>query len=94
MILPLPGAIDIKPAKAMVPFFGIVPAIFDDEGKEIKGPGKGSLCIKNAWPGMLRGVYGNPDLLRENYFTQFPGNYFSGDGARGTRTATTRSPEG
>jgi len=81
MILPLPGAIDIKPAKAMVPFFGVQPAIMDEEGKEIKGPGKGALCIKTAWPGMMRTVYGNPDLYRENYFSQFPGNYFSGDGA-------------
>ncbi len=81
MILPLPGAIDIKPAKAMVPFFGVVPALMDDEGKEIVGPGKGSLCIKAAWPGMLRGVWGDPEKFKENYFSQFPGCYFSGDGA-------------
>jgi acetyl-CoA synthetase len=81
MILPLPGAIDIKPAKAMVPFFGVQPAIMSEEGKEIVGPGKGALCIKAAWPGMMRGVYGNPELFRENYFSQFPGYYFSGDGA-------------
>jgi acetyl-CoA synthetase len=81
MILPLPGAIDIKPAKAMVPFFGIVPALLSEDGKEIEGPGKGALCIKKAWPGMLRGIYGDQALLRENYFSQFPGYYFSGDGA-------------
>lgn len=81
MILPLPGAIDIKPAKAMVPFFGVVPALMDEEGKEIKGPGKGALCIKVAWPGILRGLWKNPDLFKENYFSQFPGYYFSGDGA-------------
>ncbi|HPI92947.1 MAG TPA: acetate--CoA ligase [Deltaproteobacteria bacterium] len=81
MILPLPGAIDIKPAKAMVPFFGVVPALLSEDGKEIDGPGKGALCIKKAWPGMLRGIYGNQELLRENYFSQFPGYYFSGDGA-------------
>jgi acetyl-CoA synthetase len=81
MILPLPGAIDIKPAKAMVPFFGVQPAIMSEDGKEIKGPGKGALCIKAAWPGILRGVWGNQELLRENYFSQFPGYYFSGDGA-------------
>ncbi len=81
MILPLPGAIDIKPAKAMVPFFGVQPAIMDEEGKEIVGPGKGSLCIKAAWPGMMRGLYGNKELFMENYFSQFPGYYFSGDGA-------------
>jgi acetyl-CoA synthetase len=81
MILPLPGAIDIKPAKAMVPFFGVVPVLMDEEGKEVVGPGKGALCIKKAWPGMLRGVWGDPEKFKENYFSQFPGCYFSGDGA-------------
>jgi acetyl-CoA synthetase len=81
MILPLPGAIDIKPAKAMVPFFGVQPAIMSEDGKEIAGVGKGALCIKAAWPGMMRGVYGDSALFRENYFSQFPGYYFSGDGA-------------
>jgi len=81
MILPLPGAIDIKPAKCMRPFFGVVPAIMDEDGKEIVGPGKGALCMKTAWPGMMRGVWGNPKLFKENYFSQFPGCYFSGDGA-------------
>ncbi|OPX95993.1 MAG: Acetyl-coenzyme A synthetase [Syntrophorhabdus sp. PtaB.Bin006] len=65
----------------MVPFFGVVPAIMDEDGKEIKGPGKGALCMKTAWPGMMRGVFGNPELFKENYFAQFPGYYFSGDGA-------------
>lgn len=81
MILPLPGAIDIKPAKAQVPFFGVVPVLLDDEGNEIKGPGTGALCIKAAWPGMLRGVWGDEEKFKENYFSQFPGYYFSGDGA-------------
>ncbi|MEN6464062.1 MAG: acetate--CoA ligase [Syntrophaceae bacterium] len=82
MILPLPGAIDIKPAKAMVPFFGVVPTLMDDDGKEIKGPGTGALCIKNAWPGMARGLWEDKQgLFNENYFSQFPGYYFTGDGA-------------
>ncbi|HRS57192.1 MAG TPA: acetate--CoA ligase [Desulfomonilia bacterium] len=81
MILPLPGAIDIKPARAMKPFFGVVPALLDEEGKEIVGPGKGALCIKKAWPGMMRGVWGDPKQFKEIYFSQFPGYYFSGDGA-------------
>jgi acetyl-CoA synthetase len=82
MILPLPGAIDIKPAKAMVPFFGVVPVLFDEEGNEIKGPGKGALCIKNSWPGMARGLWNDTEgRFVENYFVQFPGTYFSGDGA-------------
>jgi acetyl-CoA synthetase len=66
----------------MKPFFGIVPAIFDVEtGKEITGVGSGALCIKNCWPGMFRGIWNNPDLFKENYFVQYPGTYFSGDGA-------------
>lgn len=81
MILPLPGAIDIKPAKAQVPFFGVAPVLLDDEGNEIEGPGTGALCIKAAWPGMLRGVWGDEEKFKENYFSQFPGYYFSGDGA-------------
>ena len=82
MILPLPGAIDIKPAKAMVPFFGVVPVLMDEEGKEVNGPGRGALCIKNAWPGMARGLWDDKEgRFIENYFSQFPGYYFSGDGA-------------
>lgn len=82
MILPLPGAIDIKPAKAMVPFFGVVPALMDEDGKEVVGPGKGALCIKKAWPGITRGLWNDKDgRFIENYFSQFPGMYFSGDGA-------------
>ncbi|HOO38704.1 MAG TPA: acetate--CoA ligase [Deltaproteobacteria bacterium] len=81
MILPLPGAIDIKPAKAMVPFFGVIPALLDEEQKVVEGAGRGALCIKMAWPGMLRGLWGDKALLKANYFSQFPGYYFSGDGA-------------
>ncbi|HHO75939.1 MAG TPA: acetate--CoA ligase, partial [Deltaproteobacteria bacterium] len=61
LITPLPGAIDIKPAKATVPFFGVEPAIMDDEGNELKGVCTGNLCIKRPWPGIMRGVWGDPD---------------------------------
>ncbi len=81
MILPLPGAIDIKPAKAMVPFFGVVPALLEEDQKVVEGAGRGALCIKVAWPGMLRGIWGDEKLFSKNYFSQFPGYYFSGDGA-------------
>jgi acetyl-CoA synthetase len=81
MILPLPGAVDIKPAKAMVPFFGVVPELIDEEQNVVEGPGRGALCIKMAWPGMLRGLWGSEELFKNNYFSQFPGYYFSGDGA-------------
>jgi acetyl-CoA synthetase len=81
LISPIPGAIDIKPAKATVPFFGVEPCLLDDDGKEIQGVGRGNLCIKRAWPGMMRGVWGDPKRFEETYFVQFPGNYFTGDGA-------------
>ncbi|PKL41267.1 MAG: acetate--CoA ligase [Spirochaetae bacterium HGW-Spirochaetae-1] len=86
LITPLPGCIDIKPAMATVPFFGCDPVIVDDEGKEIpwkKGDQiSGNLCIRQSWPGQMRTVYGDPDRFYTNYFSQFKGMYFTGDGCR------------
>lgn len=82
LITPLPGAIDIKPAQATVPFFGVEPAIVDDEGKELEGVCQGNLIIKRSWPGQMRGVYKDPQRFFETYFTQFPGNYTTGDGCK------------
>jgi len=82
LITPLPGAIDLKPGSATVPFFGIEPCIVDDDGDELKGPCEGALCIKRPWPAFMKGVYGDPERFRETYFVQYPGKYFTGDGAR------------
>jgi acetyl-CoA synthetase len=82
LITPLPGAIDIKPAKATVPFFGVEPTIVDDGGKELEGVCEGNLCIKRSWPGQMMNVYGDPKRMFDTYFTQFPGWYFTGDGCR------------
>ncbi|CAN2044649.1 acetyl-CoA synthetase (AMP-forming) [Candidatus Magnetomoraceae bacterium gMMP-13] len=82
LITPLPGAIDIKPAQATVPFFGVEPAIVDDEGNELEGVCEGNLVIKRSWPGQMRGVYKNPQRFFETYFTQFLGTYCSGDGSK------------
>lgn len=82
LIAPLPGAIPQKPGSATVPFYGIEPALLDVEGREIEGEGEGSLVIKRPWPGMMRGVWGEPERFRQTYFQTFPGYYFSGDGAR------------
>lgn len=82
LISPLPGAIDIKPAHATVPFFGVEPAIIDDSGKELEGECSGNLVIKSSWPGQLRGVYKDPQRFFETYFSQFPGTYCTGDGCR------------
>lgn len=82
MLTPLPGAVDLKPGSATVPFFGVQPALLDSEGKEIEGPGEGSLVIKASWPGQLRTVYGDHQRFVETYFSVYPGYYFTGDGAR------------
>jgi len=82
LITPLPGAIDIKPAMATVPFFGVEPAIVDDSGKELEGVCQGNLILKRSWPGQMRGVYGDTERFFNTYFTQFPGNYFTGDGCK------------
>lgn len=84
LITPLPGAIDIKPAMATVPFFGCDPSIVDDAGKPLEGVCEGNLCINKAWPGQMRGIYGDDKKERffSTYFSQFPGKYFTGDGCR------------
>ncbi len=82
LITPLPGAWATKPGSATLPFFGVEPCIVNAEGKELEGPAEGALCIKRSWPGQMRGVYGDPKRFKETYFIQYPGYYFSGDGAR------------
>jgi acetyl-CoA synthetase len=82
MITPLPGAIDLKPGSATLPFFGVQPAIVDNDGKILEGEAEGNLCITDSWPGQLRTVYGDHSRLVSTYFSQFKGKYFSGDGAR------------
>ena len=81
LMTPLPGATPLKPGSATLPFFGIEPIILDEEGKEVEGnPARGYLCIKTAWPGVMRTVYGNHERFRETYFDRFPGYYMTGDG--------------
>jgi len=82
LITPLPGATDLKPGSATVPFFGVEPCLLDDKGKEVDGVGEGALCIKHPWPGQMRTLYGDHERFKETYFSMYPGLYFSGDGAR------------
>src|SRR5690606_8894457 len=82
MITPLPGATDLKPGSATRPFFGVQPAILDEQGREIEGPGQGVLVIKAPWPSQIRTVYGDHQRLVDTYFSAYPGYYFTGDGAR------------
>lgn len=82
LISPLPGAFELKPGSATLPFFGVEPLMVDSEGHELLGATEGNLCIKRPWPGMMRGVYGDPDRFYQTYFSTYPGYYFTGDGAR------------
>lgn len=82
MLTPLPGATDLKPGSATLPFFGIQPALLDDKGKEIEGEGEGALVIKASWPSQIRTVFGDHQRLIDTYFSTYPGYYFTGDGAR------------
>jgi acetyl-CoA synthetase len=82
LITPLPGATRLKPGSATRPFFGIVPQIVDAEGKVLDGAAAGNLCIADAWPGMMRTVYGDHQRFVDTYFSAYPGKYFTGDGCR------------
>jgi acetyl-CoA synthetase len=82
MITPMPGATPLKPGSASVPFFGVVPAIVDPEGKILDGACEGNLVITRSWPGQMRSVYGDHQRFIDTYFKTYPGNYFTGDGAR------------
>jgi acetyl-CoA synthetase len=82
MITPLPGATSLKPGSATLPFFGVQPAIVDHEGKIREGEAVGNLVLLDSWPGQMRTVYGDHARFVETYFSQFPGKYFTGDGAR------------
>ena len=82
LITPLPGATDLKPGSATLPFFGITPALLDAEGKELEGANSGNLVITGSWPGQMRTVYGDHDRFVQTYFAAYPGFYMTGDGAR------------
>jgi len=83
MLTPLPGVAPIKPGSCSAPFFGVDPVIIDDAGDEVKFPNEeGLLCIRKPWPGMARTVYGDHERFRDTYFSQAPGMYFTGDGAK------------
>jgi len=82
LITPLVGATPLKPGSATRPFFGIQPALLDDEGNEVHGAGVGNLVIRRSWPGQMRTVYGDHDRFISTYFATYPGYYMTGDGAR------------
>jgi acetyl-CoA synthetase len=87
MITPLPGVTPTKPGSATLPFFGVDAAIVDKQGREL-GPNQGGLLvIRKPWPSMLRGIFNDPDRYARQYWSDIPGVYFTGDGAR-------RDPDG
>ena len=82
LITPLPGITATKPGAAMTPFPGISADVIDNDGISVgKGQG-GYLVITEPWPGMLRGIWGDPERYTETYWSRFPGRYFAGDGAK------------
>ncbi|MEK7866325.1 MAG: acetate--CoA ligase, partial [Planctomycetota bacterium] len=82
LITPLPGAIASKPGSATRPFPGILADVVDDQGNSVPPNTGGRLVIKRPWPSMLRTIYGDPDRFKQQYWSQFPGLYYTGDGAR------------
>ena len=84
LITPLPGVTPTKPGSATLPFFGVKPVVVDPaDGTVLEGNGvSGALCLGAPWPGQARTVYGDHQRFKETYFSQYPGYYFTGDGAR------------
>ena len=82
LIAPLPGITTLKPGSATQPFPGIDAAILDEAGHEIGPGGGGYLVIRQPWPSMLRGIYGDPERFRQQYWSNYEGIYFTSDGAK------------
>jgi acetyl-CoA synthetase len=82
MIVPMPGALPLKPGSATKPMFGVQPQLVDGEGNVLEGAAEGNLCITDSWPGQMRGVWGDSERFFQTYFTTYKGKYFTGDGCR------------
>jgi len=82
MITPLPGATTTKPGSCTKPFFGVVPEIVKRDGTPCAPEEGGFLILRKPWPSMLRGIHGDPERYQKQYWSDVPGAYFTGDGAR------------
>jgi acetyl-CoA synthetase len=82
LITPLPGATELIPSSATRPFFGVKPAILSNEGQVIEDDTEGVLVMERPWPGQARSIYGDHQRFIDTYFKNYPGYYFTGDGAR------------
>lgn len=82
ILAPIPGAIATKPGSATKPFFGIVPEVVTKEGEPVPAGQGGLLVVRKPWPAIARTIYGDHDRYVQSYFSEIPGSYFTGDGAR------------
>jgi acetyl-CoA synthetase len=85
LITPLPGAVPTKPGSATLPFPGITPDVLDNDAKPVGADEGGFLVLRKPWPGMLRGIWGDDERYKEQYWSRYKGLYFTGDGARRDR---------
>ena len=82
MVTPLPGVTPTKPGSCAVPFFGVVPKVLDETGRDVPRGSGGRLFLAKPWPSMLRTLWGDDDRFKRQYWSELPGYYFAGDGAR------------
>jgi len=82
MVTPLPGITPTKPGSCTLPFFGVVPKVLDENGKEVPRGSGGRLFLKQPWPSMLRTLWNDDERFKKQYWSELPGYYFAGDGAR------------
>ena len=81
LLAPIPGTVALKPGAAMNPLYGIIPEVVEADGTPLEGSAEGNLAISNSWPGQMRTIYNDHARFLETYFTEYPGYYFTGDGA-------------
>ncbi|PYE40946.1 acetate--CoA ligase [Psychrobacter fozii] len=82
LMAPIPGAVALKPGAAMNPLYGIKPEIVDRDDTILEGSAEGNLLINSSWPGQMRTIYNDHERFLETYFSDYPGYYFTGDGAQ------------
>jgi acetyl-CoA synthetase len=82
LMAPIPGAVALKPGAAMNPLYGIKPEIIDRDGTVLDGAAEGNLAINSSWPGQMRTIYNDHERFLQTYFSEYPGFYFTGDGAQ------------
>jgi acetyl-CoA synthetase len=82
MVTPLPGITPLKPGSCAVPFFGVVPRVLDEKGNDVPKGSGGRLFLAKPWPAMLRTLWGDDARFKKQYWSELPGYYFAGDGAR------------